>query len=191
MSDPLWTAVTIGPDFLQDAPQWTAAHMSEGMPWLLVHADDGVIWGCRQADGSLTMSGQLFSDKVRYPALTVELRATTVQQLRIFGPEGEIFFWRTDGGFQGRSIVDGPNALDGSWQEQHILWGTHKEEKQGFTVLEEGQQGQIHAVPLPVPQGERAVLTVRHYLQSGTDGRAYVAMNRLVDVGFQTTRKGQ
>jgi len=191
MSDTLWTNVTVSAEFAQNPEQWAAEQMGEGMPWLLVHADDGVIWGRRQVNGTLALSGRIFADKTRYPALTVELRAPTVQQLRIFGPEGEIFVWRTDGGFQARSISDGPTAPDGCWEEEHILWGTHEEEKQGFTVLEEGRQGQIHAAPLPVPPGERAVLTVRHYTQSDADGRAYVAGNRLVDVSLQSTRKGR
>lgn len=189
MREQLWETVSHTADFAGDPSAWVVARMSEGLPWLLVHADDGVIWGRRQADGTLKVSGDAFSDPQRYPALAVRLRALTVQQLRIFGPDGEILLWREDEGFQGRQILDGASAPENSWEEQQLLWGTPQAQAGGFTLLEEGQQGQIHAVPLAVGNDERAVLTVRHYLGMRDDGQAFAQLSRLVTLGCEKRRE--
>lgn len=191
MSTETWEAITDTADFAADPAAWVTARMNPGMPWLLVHVDDGVIWGRWQADGGLLLSSDLFADPKRHPATGAKLQGMTVQQLRIFGPEGEILLWRDDDDFQGRRVADGSSMPEDCWEEQHILWGTRQEEQQGFTLLEEGDQGQIHAVPLSVADNQRAALTVRHYLAADEDGQASVVMSRLTNLGIYDSQRGR
>ena len=190
MNEPLWRLVEDFSGVEEDVRSWLARRMSEDMPWLLVHADDGVIWGRRQPDGSLLLSSDVFDLKSRYPAIAVELRPETLQQVRIFGPGGELLIWRNEGRFQGRSIMDGNLQTGDAWQEQHLLWGTSIEQREGFSLLKEGQQGPQHAVPIVVSGIQRAALTVRHYTQSDRHGQAIVGLSRLVNLGlFATTEE--
>jgi len=184
MSESLWRAVEDFSDLEKDMRGWLSRRMSEDMPWLLAHADDGVIWGRRQSDGSLLLSSDVFNLKSRYPAIAVELRPETLQQLRIFGPGGELLIWRDEGRFQGRIITDGDSLREDAWQEQHLLWGTSIEQREGFSLLKEGQQGPQHAVPIVVSGARRAALTVRHYAQSDQYGQAIVGLSRLVNLGL-------
>ncbi|MGC8779808.1 MAG: type III-D CRISPR-associated protein Csx19 [Anaerolineae bacterium] len=189
MSIELWTPVEDLGQFEEDARRWLAEHMSADRPWLLVHADDGVIWGRREPDGGLLLSSDIFDLKSRYPAIAVELRAATVQQCRIFGKGGEILIWREGPQFRGRIIHDGDTKKLDSWDEQHLLWGNPLEEREGFSLLEEGRQGPQHAVPIVVPRTRRAALTVRHYVEQDDRGQAVVVLSRLVDLGLYEAQK--
>lgn len=187
MSEPLWKPIDDLSSLEKDVRSWLARRMSEDMPWLLVHADDGVIWGRRQPDGRLLLSSDVFDLKSRYPTIAVELRPETLQQMRIFGKAGELLIWRDEGRFQGRSIMDGDVQWGDAWQEQHLLWGTSIEQREGFSLLREGQQGSQHAIPIGVSGTQRAALSVRHYVQSDEYGQALVGLSRLVRVGLSTT----
>ena len=190
MSEPLWRPMEDFSGLEEDVRSWLTRHMSEDMPWVLVHADDGVIWGRRQPDGSLVLSSDVFDLKSRYPAIAVELRPETLQQVRLFGPAGELLIWRNEGRLQGRSIMDGAAQTGDAWQEQHLLWGTSTEQREGFSILKEGQQGPQHAIPIAVSGAQRAALTVRHYAQSDQYGQAIVGLSRLVNLGlFATTEE--
>jgi CRISPR-associated protein (TIGR03984 family) len=180
---PLCKPVPIDEDFRSRPAEWLAAHMSEGRPWLLAHMDDGVIWGRRDADGALRLSSEVAAITAAYPTTAATLSAATLQQVRLFGPEGELLVWRTDDGFAARETTDGEDEAPDAWNEQHLLWGRRRMEAEGFTVLEEGQQGQVHAAPLKLAEGARAALTVRHYVAQAEDGRAVVVLSRLVNVG--------
>ncbi len=165
---------------VNDPRGWLAQRMNEDMPWLLAHADDGVIWGQRQADGTLLLSSDVFprSD------IAVELRALTLQQARVFGPAGELLIWRTAEGFVGRLLNDDQLELETLPDEKHLLWHQGNpvkiDQKAGFALLQEGQQGQRHAPPV-IPQGRgRPKLTVRHYVAYDEEGQAYIALSRLV-----------
>lgn len=190
MSTELWMPVEDLGDFERDARQWLSAHMSADMPWLLVHADDGVIWGRREPNGSLLLSSDVFDLKTRYPAIAVELRGMTVQQCRIFGKGGEILIWREGSQFRGRIVQEDDTRNLDMWDEQHLLWGTRVvEERERFSLLEEGQQGPQHAVPIVVPRGRRAALVVRHYVGHDKNGQAVVVLSRLVDLGLYEPQK--
>ncbi len=189
MSTAPWTPVEDLSHFERDPRQWLAAHMSADMPWLLVHADDGVIWGRREPDGSLLLSSDVFDLKSRYPAIAVELRAATVQQCRIFGKSGEILLWREGAHFRGRTLHDDDTGKSDAWDEQHLLWGNPIEEREGFSLLEEGRQGPQHAVPIVVPRTRRAALTVRHYVGQDDRGQAVVILSRLVDLRLYEAQK--
>lgn len=168
--------------FSGDPRGWLAAWTSKTMPWLLVHADDGVIWGRREPDGSLLLSSDVFYDTSLYPAIAVELRAETLQQARVFGPTGEVTVWRSEAGFRGRKLMDGPEKPKDAFEENHLLWGQGQPSspQQGFTLLVEGRRGPQHAVPLSITTPIRPTLRVRHYIDQDAEGQAYVGLSRLV-----------
>jgi CRISPR-associated protein (TIGR03984 family) len=191
MSEPQWKPVEDFSGLEEDVRSWLTRRMSEDMPWLLVHADDGVIWGRRQPNGSLLLSSDVFDLKSRYPAIAVELRPETLQQVRIFGQAGELLIWRDGVLFHGRSIVDSDAQSEDTWQDQHLLWGAPNEQKDGFTLLREGQQGAQHAVPMEIPGNRRAALVVRHYIRADEHSQAIVYLSRLLSVAqFEKTKEG-
>ena len=170
-------------------PKWLGGHMSKGMNWLLVHADDGVIWGKMKENGAIALSSQITAFQPRFPSLLCELRAETIQQLRIFGTEGELLIWRKESLFHGRLIKDVDTSSVSFWDEQHLLWGQAVMQETDFTVLEEGKRGPVHAVPIKVPIGRRAALTVRHYTDFESSAMATVSMSRLVDLVLYRDKK--
>lgn len=196
MSESLST-FTVDAAFSKNPRAWLQEKAEEhGLKYLLAHADDGVIWGKVTAD-RLSLSGDVFAE------IMVALSAETLQQARLFGPAGELWFWRTPTGFEGRLIMDGEkrpeNALD---EENYHLWGDQvKQEEGGFMLLEEGQQGLLHAPPLSraVQEQERVALVVRHYVGKDAADQAYISHSRLMDLkivkqvvkGNSTTKKGE
>lgn len=189
MNAQLWTSIEDLTGFGQDARNWLTAHMSADMPWLLIHADDGVIWGRREPDGNLLLSSDVFDRRNRYPAIAVELRADTIQQCRVFGTGGELLIWREGPQFRGRAIQDQDTEAVDLQDEQHLLWGSPVEERRGFSLLEEGQQGPKHAVPIVVPRNRRTSLSVRHYIGRDDHGQAVVLVSRLLGLGLHEPRK--
>ena len=152
--------------------------------YLLAHAEDGVIWG-RFDDGGLRTSG----DGDVFDQLA-KLRSHTLQQCRIFGKSSEVMLWKIGKGWKARSIDD-TNAPDCLPDEHQILWGTKIEkEKDGFTLVADGQEGLKHAVPLiniPFDQSKNLYrplrLTVRHYLdEEPNTGIVRVYLSRLVNL---------
>lgn len=147
--------------------------------WLLAHADDGVIWGELRAD-RLHLSGDAF------PAISPPLRAATLQQARLFGPQAEILLWKDNGVWFGRLIRDDANEVEDAFDETHLLWGTDVEARQdGFTLLREGKEGLRHAPPLPDDAQLPVRLQVRHYVAYDADGQAYIAYSRLRGIDAQ------
>lgn len=190
MNTHLWEPI-IDADAVQADPRhWLESHMSANMPWLLIHADDGVLWGRRSSQGALALSSDAFNEKSRFPSIAVELRAETMQQVRIFGTAGELLLWREGTTLRGRSITDDEGVSKYSWDEQHLLWGTQSEQVEEFTLLVEGRQGPRHAVPISVPSRRHAALTIRHYIGRDKEGQAAVVLSRLVDLGLYEPRKG-
>ena len=145
--------------------------------YLLAHLDDGIIWG-RFTGGRLELAGKAF------PEVDVELRASTLQQMRLFGAAGECLVWRVgEQRFKARQIDESANPLDASdpdWLDtKFLLWGEGEQTKDGFTLMREGRQGLLHAAP------EKAVsrhvyLLVRHYIHYDSDGQAAIAGSRLM-----------
>lgn len=150
---------------------------------LLLHADDGVIWG-QLVEGKLTLSCEAF------PEVDVSLRARTVQQLRLFGAAGELLIWHTDAGFQGRVVtaaVDTVVGAENCHEQAYLLWGENIEEKDGFTLLQEGARGLLHAPP---GSGQSASINVRHYIEYDPAGQAYVALSRMVSLNWADQAEG-
>ncbi|MEB3213729.1 MAG: CRISPR-associated protein Csx19 [Leptolyngbyaceae bacterium] len=160
------------------------------LTYLLAHADDGVIWG-RFDQGRLITADHVF------PKLP-KLRLSTLQQCRIFGEAGEVLLWRSQNNWKARLITD-PDCEYIS--ENQMLWGTHPiEEKEGFTLVEDGSEGLRHAIPLPRkdipfssdslrdgkaerPKLDRPLrLNVRHYIDYDEAGVARISLSRLVNI---------
>ncbi len=170
-----------------------------GLSYVLAHADDGVIWG-QFIDSTLRTADHAFPQ-------FAPLRLCTLQQCRVFGDTAELLLWRIDRRFKARLLRErdgqAPDLLawtGNGWRlhkhatttghtidERHILWGTRaEEEKDGFTMLSEGQ-GLRHAVPLTGIQFDEghmerpAGLLVRHYIAYDDEtGVARIALSRLV-----------
>lgn len=172
-----------------DLARWFLQQPRVGdMAYLLAFADDGVIWG-RLVGETLSLAGQHF------PNTSPPLRLLTLQQAHLFGTEGEIRLWRQDAGFAARRIFDQPDTQESAFDEGQILWGTQVvERKDGFTRLADGRQGLHHVPPLEIPALAFAPaptlyrplrLVVRHYLRHDADGRAAVALSRLVTLQLE------
>lgn len=168
---------------------WLKEHTSEGMNWLLIHADDGVIWGKRNSDGSIALSSDISEFQPSFKSVGCQLRAETIQQIRIFGLSGELLVWRKEAQMHGRMLTDDATTPNSFWDEQHLLWGQPVKQAKGFTVLQEGQRGPVHAVPIDVPSKQRVALTVRHYINIDASGTASVSMSRLVQLGLYYDHK--
>jgi len=142
-----------------------------GYAYALAHADDGVIWG-RFADGQWSWSSGIVQT-------SPPLRASTLQQLRLFGVNGELFVWRSESGFAGRVIQDGTGEAISWFDEDQVLWGKPEDQvMNGFQLMREGAQGLLHAPPKAI--AERGKLKTRNYISYDEDGCAFVKASRLI-----------
>lgn len=158
-----------------------------GLKWALAHCDDGVTWGrWDAAEGRWLLASGVKPDVSPRPA------RGRLQQLRLFGPEAEVFIWRDGEELLGRVLKDA-DALPAEdplrpSKENRILLGDHVLESlpNGFTHVGD-RAGQHQVLPLAVGdeqlQTRRARLSVRHYWQQDPEsGAVRVAATRLVDV---------
>ena len=170
-------ATVINDQPVSDLRTWLEAQAKEhDLKYLLAHADDGVIWG--HFEKALTLAGEVFAE------VAVELRPKTLQQARLFSPQGEVFLWRVADGFRSSRILDGAAKPENALEEQHYLWGAGQitDEDQPFTLMRDGQQGLLHAIPRRIGEHHYAALQVRHYLAYDAQDQAYIARSRLVDL---------
>lgn len=174
------TSVPVGSDFTTSPADWMVAQAQQlSLRYLLAHADDGVIWGRIDNNGLHTSYGIA-------PA-SPPLRASTLQQARLFGPAGELLLWRDDNGWSARFVADIPGNDDDVIDEDQILWGnTVEATKDSFTLVREGSQGMHHAVPVVVTAEQlkhhQLRLCVRHYITENEDGEASITLSRLVNL---------
>lgn len=147
--------------------------------YLLAHALDGVLWGRVGEGGQLQL------------APTPALRPPTLLEVRLFGPQAELYLWRVADQWQTRTLTDpttGP--VFEHYDEEVLLWGTEAEKAEnGFTLVREANLGLQHWQPLPFAGRRAARLRLRHYLNYDAQGAAYVALSRLVDVFNQPAAK--
>jgi CRISPR-associated protein (TIGR03984 family) len=162
-----------------------APSVSAQTPYLLAHGEDGIIWG-RFDNEKLTTAEKIFYKpefKVDFP----QLRLLTLQQCRIFGQNGELLLWQiSDKKFRWRFIG---NPEEDKISECQILWGTHGERRDNFTLLWDGSQGLKHAVPFTDIElnGDRLInpvrLLVHHYIKYEEEtGLARIYRSRIVDL---------
>lgn len=158
-----------------------------GLKWALAHCDDGVTWGrWDAAEGRWRLASDVKSEVSPRPA------RERLQQLRLFGPEAEVFIWRDGEELLGRVLKDADampaeDPLRPS-DENRILLGDYVLESlpNGFTHV--GDRAGLHQVlPLAVdnPQlnDRQARLKVRHYwAQDPETGAVRIVATRLVDV---------
>ena len=65
------------------------------------------------------------------------------------------------------------------YDEDYLLWGKSvRETREGFTLLEEGSQGFLHAPPIREKFKFPVTLQVRHYIDYDSDGQAYIPYSR-------------
>jgi len=173
------TGIPVDGDFTTSPADWIVAQARKfGLRYMLAHADDGVIWGRIDDDGLHISHGIA-------PA-SPPLRASTLQQARIFGPPGEVLLWRDDG-WKARFVADVSGNDNDVIDEDQILWGNAVETvKDGFTLLREGAQGMRHAVPIVITAEQlkhhQLRLRVRHYITENEDGEASITLSRLVQL---------
>lgn len=174
------TSVPVDGDFTTRPADWLVAQAQAfGLRYLLAHADDGVIWGRIDGDGPHTSHGTAPGSP--------PLRASTLQQARLFGPAGELLLWRDDDGWRARVVTDVPGNDDDIIDEDQILWGdTVETTEEGFTRLRAGAQGMRHAVPIAVTTEQlhhhQLRMRVRHYITENEDGEASITLSRLVQL---------
>ncbi|HWP47350.1 MAG TPA: CRISPR-associated protein Csx19 [Candidatus Limnocylindrales bacterium] len=172
-------------DTIQDVKAWLQTQAVQyKLKWLLAHADDGVIWG------KINDNGQLVTSNGVAPEVSPPLRAETLQQARLFAEHAELLLWRDgDNRWHARLIrqpVNGETPIfTDAIDEPQMLWGTHGEHRNGFTLLRDGAQGLCHAVPMELPLGKNReanppYLWVRHYIQEDDSGFARIVASRLV-----------
>lgn len=172
--------VPVSDDFATEPANWLVVQARQhGLRYLLAHADDGVIWGRVDPDGLRTSHGIEEASPL--------LRASTLQQVRLFSPAGELLLWRSDIGWRARCVADIAGNADDLIDEDQILWGdTVKEPQDGFTQVREGSQGMRHAVPITVTADQLRQhglrLRVRHYITENEDGEASITLSRLVQL---------
>lgn len=167
----------------QSLKDWITDQASQyGLCYVLAHAEDGVVWG-HFNQGYLSTSDSVLSQ-------SPPLRLQTLQQCRIFGKAGEVFFWKLNNEWKARFLVD-PLDPEQIIKEPQLLWGTHGEKRdaEGFTILRDGSQGLKHAIPITdIDTNEKEQLAqpvrlvVHHYIDYDDDGIARIILSRLVDL---------
>lgn len=176
--------------FEEELIQWLELQATRHeLTYLLAHADDGIIWGRFEA-GKLKTADQASFRNANLPLLRLE----TLQQCRLFSPEGEIFLWPSGSEWRSRHISSNWEASlpkDDYFDEAQLLWGTHGKQQKGFTLLRDGSQGLKHAIPITEgivfesSESEKLAthvrLTVRHYITYSEDGVARTFLSRLID----------
>ena len=81
---------------------------------MLAHALDGVIWGRQDTSGNWD-----------YPPTSPELRLETLQQIRVFNLNRELYAWKTHNTWYFRIIKDGIGDIEYKvMDESHLLSGT-------------------------------------------------------------------
>lgn len=143
----------------------------DGFKFALAHADDGVIWG--RFEAGWQWSGDSFNQ------VSPLLRLITLQQLRLFGNQAELFLWQTHQGLTGRLLAEGSGEPYEYYDEARLLWGARQAEKNGFVLMNEGKQGLRHTPPLEIAQTGQ--LQTRHYLAyNNDDGCVKIVASRLM-----------
>lgn len=160
-----------------------------GLVWALAHCDDGVTWGRYDAGAKAWRFGNHVAPEVSPP-----IRSETLQELRLFGEDGEVLIWRTDAGLQGRVLREADPATDRSDEanplrpsdESRVLRGALvvAECDHGFTHIGDGA-GAEQVLPLAATKEQlRAAqvrLDVRHYYEvDAKTGAVRIAATRLV-----------
>lgn len=166
-------------DLAPDVRAWLVGNAPASAETLLAFALDGLIWG-RLKEGQLTVAADVESE------FSPELDIDTLQEARLFGETAELYLWRTETGFEARTITDAVGEACEYLDEAQILWGDQAQPlaNSDFSLMSDGVQGLHHAVPLPLEGefDERPLrLKLRHYLDHDNPF-ARIAHSRLVQL---------
>ena len=170
-----WSSETV-PDLPtndETLQQWLVTQATtHELRYALTHADDGVIWG-QYDDGVWSWSSSYI------PRVSPTLLFSTLQQLRLFGANAEVFVWREGTALNGRLITD--KAGDKvCFDEAQLMWGMPLGEPQSnFQLMREGAQGLLHAPPTALISDPPQLMT-RNYVEFDTNSSAFVCASRLV-----------
>lgn len=143
-----------------------------GIQFLLSHHDDGVIWGVYEKDW-------LLSENLN---TSPQFNLVTLMQCRFFGPQAELFIWRTSSGYASRLLVEGQGKELAFQDSLQILWGDQVSTvSNNFTLMIEGEQGLKHLLPLKNVK-PRTAIKVRSYIDHDQNNTAYYCWHRLYDL---------
>lgn len=179
------TVETFNVDITDDTlKEWIIEQATEqSLPYLLTHSVDGVNWG-------IVYEQDLYLSHDAYPDFSPELTLPTLEQLRLFGPDGELFIWKepfSTSPLSARLIINADNTEQTTFveaiDEPQLLWGDDiAGEANGFTLLREGAEGKWHAVPLKLTYDQLPLsLVIRHYIEETDIGFQKIVFSRLVD----------
>lgn len=88
-------------------------------------------------------------------------------ELRAFNKSGELHVLNDGKKYLGRIRTDGTGNNTECIDESHLIWGEPEKRENNSTFLIEDRGTQLF-VPIDVPDGERAFVTVRNYLCNDT-----------------------
>jgi CRISPR-associated protein (TIGR03984 family) len=195
------------PELCQEILDWVTIGSPSSWPhsgqarWLLAHCDDGVVWGYRDSADTWRLSSGLVFPSLQKSA-SPTLRHESLQQVRLFGDEGELLVWRDEVSLRGRWLHDsGIDSLEEHQRpidEYYLLLGDRMldDSMDGFTLVGDAA-GSRHSVPVECSAGDFDLryrgrgdpppwplqLHVRHYLeQDERSGTVRIAASRLVRV---------
>jgi len=136
--------------------------------WLIVWLDFAVLVGLVDGGGL----------RLREP-----LEPRYLQELRLFGDDGEWWLWREGAAFAARRRVDGSGATADILADDQSLWGTAAQPSaDGWTQVAEAR-GIRYALPVPVRESDLPLrLVLHHYLGFDEAGMVGVADSRLVAI---------
>jgi CRISPR-associated protein (TIGR03984 family) len=163
--------------------------------YLLTHCSDGVTWGRWDVAKKCWHLGcNVFHNNCPQP------QDHNILELRLFGPEQELFIWKTISGFSGRIVSDnytGNKDPLAPCEEKRILRANRvlDDAKSGFTRVGDGT-GAEQVVPFTLDKdifGEEnhyrypLRLKVKHYFSEDDEtGAVRVTVTRLVSVYLET-----
>lgn len=179
-------------------------HVGINLKWALALCTDGVTWGRLDA-GGWTMAS------ARFPVLCPVVTSENLAELRLFGDESELLFWRTGTEFRGRVLVDAdPPSEDflAPIEERQVLLGNIIKKRDGGFTWVGNRAGREQVLPVSAADmassegsdrrglensGEGTHLrrspfrlTVKHYLaRDECSGVVRIAASRLKDVGVR------
>lgn len=164
-----------------------------GLRWALFFSDGGVTWGRRAEEGWKLSSGA-------FPEVSPELDEATLQELRVFGTEGEVRIWAGAGSLEGRTFrdrdEDGSGEADEPRPDRWLLVGDQLISVRDGFALVKGRAGRRQALPLLTSEesARRSLpwfLEVRHHFEEDErSGNVRVTLTRLLDLSPGPVRPG-